>query len=142
MFPKILLSYAEHWSAVPYNMSDTATIFPGLDGHGIEDPSNIWADTRGNLHVVFHDHMAGGGHAFSRTGRTWQYSSDPAYTPAVVFEGSDTPVFLQRRERPHIVLDPKTLVPTHLSNGVQPPGKPASGMLNDYTYTLIQPISA
>ena len=52
----------------------------------------------------------------------------------------------QRRERPHLILDPGTGQITHLINGVQPPptadkAPPGSSFQNDYTYTLIQPIA-
>ena len=54
-------------------------------------------------------------------------------------------VMLQRRERPHLLFDARGYI-THLTNGVQPPPTathaPPAGYMNDYTYTLVQPVAS
>ena len=111
------------------------------------DPSNVWRDSRGNYHAVFHDHMMIGGHAYSTDGVVWDYSPSPCFGPNVDFrvdteddaagtaggaaggggstiettetvEKTET-VWFARRERPHCVIDDRTGRPIALSSGVQ-----------------------
>jgi hypothetical protein len=140
-WPEIHLARAKRWDDLPYDLLDTAALFPGLDTHGTEDPSNVWADAWGGLHVVFHDHMMGGSHAFADPeGKNWRFSGNPCYSPQVEYADGRVEV-LQRRERPHVVLDPKTKAPIALSNGVQPIGTPPVGCSNDHhVYTLVVPL--
>ena len=69
---------------------------------------------------------------------TVPFSNEVAYTDGDVS-------VLQRRERPHLIFDDRGYI-THLTNGVQPPptktrSPPNKHMQNDYTYTLVQPIT-
>ena len=129
----------------------TANLFPeqhdcgDMQCHGIEDPSNVWKDARGNFHAVFHDHMMIGGHAYSSDGLSWRYSTSPCFGPSVEFidshNGSST-AWLARRERPHVVLDDTTGAPIALSSGVQegvpvPGWATDKGLGSDRTYTLV-----
>jgi hypothetical protein len=96
------------------------------------------------FHALFHDHRSFGGHAYSRDGVAWTFSSTPPYGNVVNFTDG-TSVAMQRRERPHLVFDENGLI-THLSTGVQPPPTarkaPPPGCQNDFTYTLVQPVVA
>ena len=100
---------------------------------------------RHTFHALFHDHKSFGGHAFSRDGVTWTFSPIPPYGGVVNFSDG-TSVAMQRRERPHLVFDQRGYI-THLSTGVQPPptatkAPPTTAAFqNDYTYTLLQPVS-
>jgi hypothetical protein len=139
-----------HWNSTPYIMNNT-NLFPlqqncgDMQCHGIEDPSNIWRDKRGNFHAVFHDHMMIGGHAFSRDGVTWRYSPSPCFGPdyETTTPGGVRTAWLARRERPHVVVEEGTGRPLALSSGVQA-DKPAptwcTGCGTDRTYTLVVPV--
>lgn len=147
------LSQAKNWNGV-YSYNGTGTIFPGLDAHGIEDPFIYFqpfandpdSDTEvmGTYHAIFHDHSTFGGHAFSRDGVSWTYSSTVPFTNKVLYNDG-TKVMLERRERPHFIFDSRGFI-THITHGVQPPPSeskkpPSSNFANDYTYTLIQPVT-
>jgi hypothetical protein len=96
------------------------------------------------MQAIFHDHSTFGGHAFSRDGISWTYSNTVPFTNEVDYTDGDK-VMLQRRERPHLIFDDKGFI-THLTNGVQPPpssqrSPPSKDFQNDYTYTLVQPVT-
>ena len=104
------------------------------------------ADTTAySYHAIFHDHSTFGGHAFSRDGASWTYSTVVPFNNTVVYTDQSR-VDLQRRERPHLIFDSKGFI-THLTNGVQPPPNPPAHappsplFQNDYTYTLVQPVA-
>jgi hypothetical protein len=107
--------------------------------HKTGSPSGAAAIT---YHALFHDHRSFGGHAYSRDGSAWTFSATAPYGNVVNFtDGSG--VALQRRERPHVVVDGRGFI-THLTTGAQPPPRaaksPPEGYQNDYTYTLVQPV--
>ena len=94
-------------------------------------------------HALFHDHKSFGGHAYSRDGVSWSFSSAPPYGNVVNFsDGSSVP--MQRRERPHLIFDRASGYITHLVTAVQPPPSaakaPPPGFQNDYTWTSVQPV--
>lgn len=138
----------------PFNASSAAAdpgcawwhLFPeAVDKRGLEDPFMYvqpHPTGRSTLHALFHDHASFGGHAFSRDGVSWTFSSTPPYGNLVNFTDGSS-VAMQRRERPHLIFDERGLI-THLSTGVQPPPTarkaPPPGFNGDYTYTLLQPV--
>ena len=72
------LARAASWKG-GYGFNGTGTIFPGFDHHGIEDPF-LYVQPHPSTdavtyHAIFHDHATFGGHAFSRDGVTWTYST-------------------------------------------------------------------
>jgi hypothetical protein len=68
--------------------------------------------------------------------------SHPAVCRGVVKFDDGTSITMQRRERPHLVFDPVTGVPTHLINGVQPPAgdRRDRGGQHDQSYSIIVPL--
>ena len=82
----------------------------------VEDPF-VWQDKRGNFHALFHkftdEHPFCGGHAYSRDGFTWVLHDTPAYSTIITTSDGVNHTF-NRRERPHLLLDPKTKDPTWL----------------------------
>jgi hypothetical protein len=79
-----------------------------------------------SLHAILHRNGCKGGagcepsvsgqHAFSADGYTWHLSKANAYTATVEYTNGST-VDLLKRERPHLILDPASGVPTHLVTG-------------------------
>ena len=127
-------------------------VFPSIVGPnetrtcGIEDPT-LWLDANGIVHAVVHNWKAGGHAASSDRGRTWRWYggncsarvgassidwSRSVWPKSFAFAGDGgrqiTPA---RRERPHIVVDPKTKQVVALTNSLQL--GPA-----DITQTLVQ----
>jgi hypothetical protein len=106
------LVVAESWRDAPYTYNGTGTIFPGFDNHGIEDPFLYVQPWPTHLkrykqdggqedgeeqeeqnpytyHAIFHDHSTFGGHAFSRDGVSWTYSSTVPFANEVSAEGGE-----------------------------------------------------
>ena len=102
------LARTSSWRDAPYKYNGTGTIFPGFDRHGIEDPflyAQPWpshlrregeGDDARTYHAIFHDHSTFGGHAFSRDGVSWTYSTTVPFTNAVNYTDGEQ-VLLQRR---------------------------------------------
>ena len=57
------------------------------------------------------------GHAYSEDGFSWHVSETPAYPAAQHYTDGSVGNY-GKRERPHLVFDPSTGQPTHLTNGV------------------------
>jgi hypothetical protein len=81
-----------------------------------------------NNSVICNDAPAGflgcvayGGHAFSEDGHTWYISSIAPYTNEISYADGSV-VAVRARERPHLIFNDITGVPTHLCNGVGNPG--------------------
>lgn len=131
------IAYADSWKG-PWTLP-TEPIFPGLE----EDPFFWYQNNTNSFHAIFHN-MGGckdvGCHAFSKDGLSWTLSKNPCYSYNVSFTDGKEKVF-SRRERPQLVFDPATGVPTHLINGVQLPRdeQPKEGQ-QDYTYSIIVPL--
>jgi hypothetical protein len=86
------------------------------------------------LHDQSREHWRVGGHAFSRDGTNWTWSSITAYTTTVAWTDNSTTI-LSRRERPGLVLAdapgaPRS-VPTHLFTSAQ---------VGHHQWLLAQPI--
>eukprot|EP01065_Artemidia_motanka_P038870 TRINITY_DN47715_c0_g1_i1.p1 TRINITY_DN47715_c0_g1~~TRINITY_DN47715_c0_g1_i1.p1 ORF type:complete len:402 (+),score=109.91 TRINITY_DN47715_c0_g1_i1:51-1256(+) len=132
------IAVAPSWQG-PYRFPDAARI--SLSAHDAEDP-HIYRDRRGNFHMLVHalDNWPNGtfvgGHVFSENGLDWTFSSEPTYNTTVQYEDGEAVVY-SRRERPEMVLDPDTGVPTHLITGVVERGGPGQ---SDRSFTLVQPI--
>ena len=77
-----------------------------------------------------------GGHACSKDGHHWRYTSAAVYNTTVKYEDGSQVTFA-RRERPELLFDEKTGRPTHLVTGVVEQG---GGGMNDRSFTLVQPI--
>ena len=112
---------------------------------GLED-TFMWQDPRGHYHALFHSFILGavGGHAFSKDGLDWTFGSkangflqDGAYGLNVTLQNQSV-VRLERRERPHLLLD-MAGNPLVLTNGVQSAGF-SSQPGYDFTYTAAFPI--
>lgn len=135
------IARAPHWKG-PWTLP-THPIFP--QGTHAEDPT-VWyqAGPPASYHALFHGlgacEGAAGCHAFSRDTWEWTLSPVPAYNFTVEFDDGSQVVFA-RRERPQLILDPKTGAPLALINGVQPPRdlQPGGGQF-DMSYTLAVPL--
>lgn len=107
----------------------------------VED-AHVWtapatAANPGSFHALFHSDAEGdgsgsGGHAWSADGAEWTFSGYNAYTSTVVLQNGSS-VKLQKRERPHLVLD-SSGTPIALTNGAGWPGD------CDHVFTFVQPI--
>jgi hypothetical protein len=128
-----------------------------------EDPT-LWFDRRGNWHIVYHvwaaepfekHHEPASGHAFSRNGIEWTFSTTQPFTGTVNFTDGGFKQFATR-ERPQMVFtDAARHTPVGLTSAVSPqplgpwchecsmgacsqckvtPGR-------DWTYTIFQPLT-
>ena len=105
---------ADDWRG-PYDVIATNACGPGEDNY-------IYVDTRGHFHCLYHrapfqDLTAQGGHAYSVDGYTWHVSDAAAYPAAIQYRDGSVGRY-GKRERPHLIFDPQTGEPTHLTNGV------------------------
>lgn len=120
---------------------------------GGEDPF-LYTDKRGRFHCLYHrasEHgfanlSVAGGHAYSEDGYNWHADEVPAYSTAIRY-ASGTTKHYGKRERPHLIFDPVTGDPTHLSTGVclldsweLCNDNPWPGYY-DYTFTSVQPVN-
>jgi hypothetical protein len=98
----------------------------------------VWRDANDHWHVLRHDmspDLPAGRHAFSRDGVAWSISTDLAYDGNVTFEDGSRVAF-SKRERPHLLLDPRTRAPRALSTGVMQ----FSEHVDDHSWTLVQAV--
>jgi hypothetical protein len=128
-----------------YSVVGNTTTFP----MSLED-TYMFQDPRGNFHALFHSFVKGavGGHAFSRDGSSWTFASkangflqDGAYSRVVTL-ANGTRLTLDRRERPHLLLDAAGN-PAYLTNGVSlTQFNRTWANLADWTYTAVFAIGA
>ena len=90
--------------------------------HTAEDPS-VFRDVRGGYHMLVNALPGGcqpktfqGGHAWSKDGMSWSEPRVGAYNGTVMFSDG-TNMTCARRERPQMILDPKSGVPLAMSAG-------------------------
>lgn len=90
--------------------------------HTAEDPS-VFRDVRGNYHMLVNALPGGcqpkalqGGHAWSKDGIAWSEPRVGAYNGTVQFTDGGN-MTCGRRERPQMILDPKTGVPLAMTAG-------------------------
>ena len=133
---------AEDWRG-PYEVIATQACGPGEDSY-------LYVDTRDHFHCLYHrapfpNLTAQGGHAYSEDGFTWFVGAAAAY-PAAIRYSDGTVAHYGKRERPHLIWDPHTGEPTHLTNGVCLNGdweecnnNPFPGFF-DYTFTTVAPL--
>ena len=107
-------------------------------------------DTRGHWHCLYHrspfsNVTVAGGHAFSLDGHEWHVASAPAYSSTQEYQQGGARIY-GKRERPHLLFDPVTGKPTHLTTGVclnpdyrKCNDNPWPGYF-DYTLTSVAPI--
>ena len=111
-------------SRPPVNGNASAALCPGTDavfGHTAEDPS-IFKTKRG-FHMLMnampggcHPQPSQGGLAWSRDGIHWSEPRIGAYNETLRFLNGT--MMQCRRERPQIILDPKTSEPIGMSSGI------------------------
>jgi hypothetical protein len=109
------LASAPHWSG-PYTL---AVEHPIITAH--EDP-HIWADKRGNLHLLSHGAQ---NHWFTTPEAlgAWTLASSPAYTFNFTWSNGTAALAL-RRERPQLFFD-GSMAPVAFTSGVTLAGGPA-----------------
>lgn len=116
------------------NWTTPVNVLPNRTG---EDPW-IWRDANNHWHALLHDmspDLPAGRHAFSRDGLSWSITADLAYDGNITFADGSRVAF-SKRERPHLLLDPKTRAPLALSTGVmQHPEH-----LDDHSWTCVQAV--
>ena len=117
---------------------------------GPGEDSYLYVDSRDHFHCLYHrapfqNLTAQGGHAYSQDGFTWFVGAAAAY-PAAIRYSDGTVAHYGKRERPHLIFDPHTGEPTHLTNGVCLNGdweecnnNPFPGFF-DYTFTTVAPL--
>ena len=98
---------------------DVAAVF----AHTAEDPS-VFRDARGHWHMLVNalpgaclPKVQQGGHAWSRDGVTWSEPRVGAYNTTVRLANGSSMV-CERRERPQMILDPRSGRPLAMTSGV------------------------
>ena len=142
----ITIVTAPSWKSWPYRTYPLGE--PGTAGHcierqnlanpgSVEDPSNIWRDTRGTLHLLMHEAHFGSRAWSTDQGRTWAYRySNQAYPYAATTVDGGSISCISGREEPRLLLDRKTGQPTALSTMCKKGGGALPGTL--YTRVLLQ----
>jgi hypothetical protein len=106
----------------------------------MEDPFLFHQPETDSFHALFHT-MGGcpevGCHAFSKDGFSWRVSPGGAYNFSVSLDNGAT-VQLKRRERPQLVVDPRSGKPTHLLNGAE--AAQHDGGQEDKTFSIAVPL--
>ena len=158
----ITLAAAPHWSATPYRHYPLGV--PGA-GRGscveryeppkgmsgsVEDPSNVWRDRRGNLHMLMHQARTGGRAWSEDSGRSWRYNYSttsypfsPALSDGTVADCGGPaagPGSVGSRGEPRVLLDRDTGLPSMLST-VCLRGRPAAGSRQHWSRILLQRIN-
>ena len=112
---------------------------PLITAPDVEDPF-IWQDLDDNFHALIHNlegphmgtqEMLVGVHSFSQDGMNWYYGG-LAYTNRVNFTDG-THLFLNRRERPHMIFGEDGRTPVALSNSAE-----VGDGFGDRGFTLVQ----
>lgn len=118
------LAVAPHWSG-PYKLV-SVNIFERYFAEGITNEDCwFWQDqSDGSYHMLSHrmtpnnrETTVTGGHGFALDLFDWHYAMTPAYTNNLTL-ADGTIAQLARRERPQLLLDPKTGTPVTLYNAV------------------------
>ena len=142
----ITIVAAPHWKSWPYNTFPLGE--PGAAGHcierqnpkhggSVEDPSNIWRDQRGTLHVLMHEQSFGSRAWSTDMGRSWAYNySNIAYPYSASTSSSFSISCANGREEPRVLLDAKSGQPTALATLCKKGGGPLPN--TEYTRVLIQ----
>jgi hypothetical protein len=119
---------ARSWKSWPYQRA------PGPQcigvGRNLEDPSNLWRDSRGAIHVLFHQGCgsstsggcgsadgalaAYGGSAGSVDGKTWDYNLTRVAYEYNVGVDDGSVLHCSHREEPKVLLDSSTGLPSML----------------------------
>lgn len=143
---------APRWDAFPYVTfpdSSTPQHCAGVAAH-LEDPSNLWQDKRGNIHMLYHSAGYGGSMSSGDGGFTWDYNvTRVAYNYTMVFEdGSVTKC--GNREEPKVLMDASgkpsmlinvCLIPTLKLPPTAPTKQYPHGEAQWVTRVLMQPIN-
>jgi len=114
---------AAHYAG-PYERVADEPVFRFDDPRQHIEDAYVWREA-GRYHLVMKDmeggiggEKGGGVHATSDDGRAWRLADDPrAYSRAVRFDDGTTTTF-GHRERPQLLVDPDTGLPTHLFTAV------------------------
>eukprot|EP00041_Stephanoeca_diplocostata_P018125 m.377693 g.377693 ORF g.377693 m.377693 type:complete len:396 (+) comp20926_c2_seq11:178-1365(+) len=138
------IAIADHWNASYVRRKGGPIVSPN-DGTGNHEDPFVWADARGNWHIISHDQSKGnvcgsadnhgcGAHLFSRDTYSWTVSKNPAYSTAVHFTNG-TIGRLQTRQRPQVIFSTDgAMRPTHLFNAASFEGNNPD--LNMLTHTM------
>jgi hypothetical protein len=99
---------APSWRAWPYHTfpvgNHTPDSFIGVAAK-LEDPSNLWIDRRGAIHMLFHEAAWGGASASGDGGSTWDYrTARVVYNYSIPFEDGSA-LDCTHREEPKVLLD-------------------------------------
>lgn len=132
-----------------YNASTIDPATGKRRGGSVEDPSQIWRDHRGTLHLLMHQAHNGGRAYSTDDGNTWHYNySAQAYSfRPKVSDGTVVDCLLtasSSRGEPRLLLDRKTGKPTALSTVCyrgDGPGRAADGQRQFWSRILLQKIN-
>lgn len=144
------IARAATWEG-PYHMLSPMPITPQqwfcVAGQG-EDPF-LWQNARG-YHLLYHGMCPTGvmqaHYAFSADAVTWVTATKQSYSYRVHFEDGSSRNFA-RMERPQLIFDPNTGMPTHIVNGVCDGSTAASSWecvikQGGMTWTVIRPLAS
>lgn len=147
----ITIVTAPNWRSWPYNTyplgqpgsSASACIErqqPKLHKGSVEDPSNLWRDARGTLHLLMHEQSYGSRAWSFDSGASWHYNySNRAYPYSAETQGGgDRIPCTNGREEPRLLLDTVNGQPTVLSTLCKKGGGPMAG--TEWTRVLLQRI--
>ena len=108
---------ARSWRDWPYNTFPLGSVDSCIAVEfEVEDPSNLWRDRRGTLHMLVHQDGVGGAAHSVDGGRSWSFNaSSPTYPYTVDYEDGSQLV-CSNREEPKVLLDTTGHDPVMLIN--------------------------
>lgn len=118
---------ATHWRDWPY---DTFPLGAGDKCIGvapqIEDPSNLWQDKRGTVHLLVHENAYGSSAHTVDGGKSWDFDYTREVYPYKVEYSDGTALVCAKREEPKVLIDTTTGLPIMLATlcRVDEDGKP------------------
>ena len=140
-------SCIERWYS---NSSYAPTLGPHGTYGSVEDPSNIWRDKRGNLHVLMHQAHKGGRAWSEDNGSSWHYDYNTTSYPFSSLADDGTLVSCltsqgSSRGEPRVLIDRITGLPSVLSTvcftGAGPAPKANGGEAQYWSRILLQRIT-
>ena len=142
---------APRWDAFPYDgfpvAPHTAASCIGA-AQQLEDPSNLWRNRRGVVHMLFHERAWGGGAASFDGGATWDYNGTRVAYPYTVEVEDGSTIDCIKREEPKVLVEdgvPTLLITQCMLGAELPPTAPSkqfpAGEAQHLTRVIMQPIN-
>lgn len=141
----ITFATARHWREWPYNtfpLGEPGSVRSACieqqnvsRSASVEDPSNIWRDVRGTIHLLMHEATFGSRAWSFDDGASWHYSYDNIAYPYAANRTDGSSISCEGREEPRLLLDPKTGQPTVFASLCRK-GRPLGG--DAWSHVLLQ----